>query len=208
MRSRPADCIVILGAAGSGKDTAANAIIETLGGQDVNFQNLKFAAPLKDMCALLFGWDRHRLDTDLEYKESKAHYPDGSPCMQVAWETQTRRQILQILGTDIMRKQVNDGIWLQAAMVEAEASGGVDVFIATDCRFDNELDFIYSNFDRVLVIRVERDGAGGTAASAHVSERQSAAMKVDRTISAGSGDVAGLNMRVIHAVQSWIEEGN
>jgi hypothetical protein len=198
----PADCIVIIGAAGAGKDTAADAIIQELGSQDT-YQNLKFAAPLKDLCANLFGWDRRKLDTDLEYKESKAMYPDGSACMSVAGETQTRRQILQHLGTDIFRNQVNDGIWLQAALVKAKASEGVDVFVATDCRFHNELEFIQNNFNRVLVVRVERAGAGGTAASAHVSERQALEMRADVTVTAAAGDVTWLTDKVVEAVKEW-----
>ena len=202
MRSK-ADVVVILGAAGAGKDTAAEALIQELGSWDT-FQNLKFAAPLKDMCANLFGWDRVRLDTDLDYKESKAMFPDGSACMSVAGETQTRRQILQRLGTDIFRNQVNDSIWLQAALVEAEASGGVDVFVATDCRFNNELEFIQNNFHNVLVIRVEREGAGGgTAASAHISERQALEMPVDVTISAKAGEIKDLQCRVVAVVKEW-----
>ncbi|HIK59897.1 MAG TPA: hypothetical protein EYF98_04315 [Planctomycetes bacterium] len=199
------DCIVILGAAGAGKDTAAEAIQARLATPASPIRNLKFAAPLKDMCAQLFGWDRVRLDTDLEYKETAAFYPDGSPCMEIAGEVQTRRQMLQALGTDIFRNQVNDSIWLQAAMQEAAASEGTGYFVATDCRFHNELEFIKNNFDNVLVIRVEREGDGGTAASAHVSERQAQEIEVDLTISAPAGDVEGLQDNVVQAVQHWIE---
>jgi len=200
-----ADCLVILGAAGAGKDTAAAAVIAELGGRGTQFTNLKFAAPLKDMCTLLFGWDRHRLDVDLEYKEAVAFYPDGSACMEVAGEPQTRRQILQRLGTDVMRNQVNDNVWLQAAMVEAEACGATDVFIATDCRFHNELRFIEDSFFSVLVIRVEREGEGGTAASAHISERQALEMPVDHTVTVPAGDVAALNSQVVQIVRDWQE---
>ncbi len=197
------DVVVIIGAAGAGKDTAAEGIIESLGGE-MSFQNLKFAAPLKDMCANLFGWDRVRLDTDLEYKESVARYPNGDAVMRTAGEAQTRRQILQHMGTDIMRNQVNDDVWLQAALVEAEAAEDVACFIATDCRFHNELAFLENNFFGMLVIRVLREGDDvGTAASAHVSERQQLEMEADVEITAPAGDVDSLREQVVAAVRDW-----
>ena len=193
--------LVFIGAAGAGKDTAAEAVLNEIRGA----HNLKFAATLKDICALTFGWDRDALDFDLEYKESEAFYPDGSPCMVKGGEVQTRRQILQALGTDVFRQQINENVWLQAAIARVETAerlhGEVPLWVATDTRFNNEVEFLKANFDRVRVIRLVREGATeGTTSSAHVSERQSAEIEVDATITVGDGEVMKLKcMAVSHA---------
>jgi len=197
------DAIVFLGAAGAGKDTAAWAVLREF--RDA--RNLKFAAALKDICSLTFGWDRDALDYDLEYKESEAFYPDGSPCMVKGGEVQTRRQVLQSLGTDMFRQQINENVWLQAALaqvIEAEkedTADGIPLWVVTDARFKNEVEFLKQNFDRVRVIRLIREGATqGTAASAHVSERQSAEIEVDATVSIADGEIMKLEcMAVSHA---------
>jgi hypothetical protein len=195
--------IVFIGAAGAGKDTAADAVLREF--RDA--RNLKFAATLKDICSLTFGWDRDGLDYDLDYKESEAFYPDGSPCMVKGGEVQTRRQILQALGTDVFRQQINEDVWLQAALARVIAAEKEDrhdelnLWVVTDARFKNEIDFLRANFDRVRVVRLVREGATqGTAASAHVSERQNAEIVEDATVTVSDGEILKLQcMAVSHA---------
>ena len=174
--------IIFIGAAGAGKDTAAAAVLEAIPGSE----NLKFAAALKDVCARVYGWDRERLDSDLEYKEAPAYYANGSPCVTLAGEVQTRRQLLQQIGTDMFRS-LNDDVWLHAALAQV---GDAPLYVATDTRFNNEVEFIKEHFDRTYVVRLVRVGASqGTAASAHVSERQSAEIKANREIHVKDGQV-------------------
>tara|TARA_R110000824_G_scaffold21496_6_gene80071 strand:+ start:3049 stop:3669 length:621 start_codon:yes stop_codon:yes gene_type:complete len=185
--------LVFIGAAGSGKDTAADAVREAIPGA----RNLKFAAALKDVCARIYGWDRERLDIDLEYKEAPAYYANGQPCVEVAGEVQTRRQLLQHIGTDMFRR-LNDNVWLHAAMAEVYAAPPAPLWVATDTRFNNEVAFIREQFDRTYVVRLVRMGATeGTAASAHVSERQSAEIEVNTEIHVGDGDVATLQRKAV-----------
>jgi len=187
------DAIVFIGAAGAGKDTAANFVLEAKPGA----RNLKFAGALKDICTVTFGWDRERLDTDLDYKEAPAYYPDGSACMERAGEVLTRRQIMQVLGTDMFRQQVNDRVWLQSALATVnateQAGDAPDFWVVTDARFVNEIDFLKENFDRVYVVRIIREGATqGTAATSHVSERQSAQIEANEEILVADGDLTTL----------------
>ena len=185
------NAIVFIGAAGAGKDTAAAAVLEAIPGS----KNLKFAAALKDVCARVYGWDRDRLDADLDYKEAPAFYANGKPCVVVAGEVQTRRQLLQRIGTDMFR-DMNDDVWLHAALARVDADA--PLYVATDTRFNNEVEFIREHFDRTYVVRLVRIGASqGTAASAHVSERQSAEIEVNHTIKVKDGEVHKLQVRAL-----------
>lgn len=187
------NALVFIGAAGAGKDTAAAAVLEAV----PESRNLKFAAALKDVCSTVFGWDRERLDLDLDYKESVALYANGEPCFVKAGEAQTRRQVLQYLGTDVFRA-MNDDVWLHAAMANVQAQPPAPLWVATDTRFVNEVDFIRANFDRTYVVRLVRMGATqGTAASAHISERQSAEIQADSEIHVKDGDIHGLQRKAV-----------
>lgn len=187
------NALVFIGAAGAGKDTAAAAVLEAI----PESRNLKFAAALKDMCSTVFGWDRERLDADLDYKESVATYANGEPCFVKAGEAQTRRQILQYLGTDVFRA-MNDDVWLHAALANVRSQAPAPLWVATDTRFVNEVEFIREQFDRTYVVRIVRMGATeGTAASAHVSERQSAEIKVDTELHIKDGDIHTLQRKAV-----------
>lgn len=209
MTKSSAYVIAFIGPAGSGKDTAAEPLLGAWGRRgDENWsRNLKFAAPLKDMCSSLFGWDRERIDTDLEYKESIGTYADGSANMNKQGTPQTRRQILQLVGTDLMRNQVNDDVWLQAALQTTRAAPNVGLWIVTDARFVNEIDFLRANFENVLVVRLGRKGATeGTEAHNHISEMQSAEIVADETIIAEDGDVEGLQDWAFTVVDTWLAD--
>ena len=120
---------------------------------------------------------------------------------------QTRRQILQLVGTDLMRNQVNDDVWLQAALQRTQASPDVQVWVVTDARFVNEIDFLRANFENVLVVRLGRKGATqGTEAHNHISEMQSAEIVADAEVVADDGDIQGLQDAAFDAVDKWLIE--
>ena len=61
--------IGIVGHIGSGKDTVGNIITQhTQGRRD------SFAAPLKDLCASIFGWERHLLEGDTIEMKTPVNY--------------------------------------------------------------------------------------------------------------------------------------
>ena len=194
--------VAFIGPAGSGKDTAAAALLG-----DEGAANLKFASPLKDICSQIFGWDRYRIDTDLSYKEEVGYYCDGTPNMNKQGTPQTRRQILQLVGTDLMRNQVNDDVWLQAALQTVSQRQDIKLWVVTDARFTNEIEFLRSNFRHVLVVRLTRlGGTTGTEAHTHISEMQSSEIVADEHVSALDGDVNGLQVRSCELVDEWILE--
>jgi len=131
--------------------------------------NLKFAGKLKDMTCMLFAWDRKRLDEDLEYKEAEAFWPDGTPVSVLGQRARTRREILQLIGTDLFRAKVDYAIWLHAAA--ADIPSDTPLIVATDIRFDNELEFLQERGHKVHCVRLGRTGTdAGTQSSGHVSE--------------------------------------
>jgi len=79
------------------------------------------------------------------------------------WEVKTplTRAILQIIGTDVMRKRVDDLIWINGLRKRVEESND-DVTIVTDVRFPNEiLSFGIQHLDdtkiRMIAVNIVRD---------------------------------------------------
>lgn len=79
------------------------------------------------------------------------------------WEVKTplTRAILQIMGTDVMRKRVDDLIWINGLRKRIEGSND-DVTIVTDVRFPNEiLSFGIQHLDdtkiRMIAVNIVRD---------------------------------------------------
>lgn len=145
--------IGISGKIGSGKDTVA-AIIQELYPQ---YEIKKFAGKLKDIASILTGIpvekfeDQEFKKTDLgkewSYVYPDEYYDDGESvmvCMSV-------RQLLQKLGTDALRDNLHENVWVNALMADYNKDSH---WIVTDCRFPNEVKIIQEK-DGIL-LRVER----------------------------------------------------
>jgi hypothetical protein len=100
--------IGITGFIGSGKDTVANMLVENGCVQD------SFAAPLKDMCASVFGWDRDMLEGDTVISRDFRETPDIYWTRKLGIDNFTPRLALQLIGTEIMRTHFNQDIWLDS----------------------------------------------------------------------------------------------
>jgi len=130
--------IAITGLKGSGKDTIANIICR----HDSSFKIIAFADRLKDICALMFGWDREmlsgRFPESREWREQK----------DIFWSTElgidfTPRKALTTVGTDLIRGTVLSRIW--DIIVKKEILNNPDVnYVITDCRFENEINMLKS----------------------------------------------------------------
>jgi hypothetical protein len=145
--------IGISGKIGSGKDTVA-AIIQELYPQ---YQVKKFAGKLKDIASILTGIpvekfeDQEFKKTDLgkewSYVYPDQYYDDGESvmvCMSV-------RQLLQKLGTDALRDNLHENVWVNALMADFTKDSN---WIVTDTRFTNEAETIQKNGG--ILLRVER----------------------------------------------------
>jgi adenylate kinase family enzyme len=137
----------ICGLAGSGKSTAAGVLERSF-----DFNRLAFADPLKSMLGAV-GLTREQL-----YGSQKEVVMDDLGV--------TPRLMMQTLGTDWGREQINPDIWVKLwtrkarALVDAGAS-----IVADDVRFPNEIEAIRALGG--VIWRVERPG---TAKMAHASE--------------------------------------
>ncbi len=157
--------------AGGGKDTAGDLIRGSLESKGYTTTQISFANPLKDICTMLFGWDRNRLQTDAEFKESSL-LDDGTPDPACEMLGMSRRVVMQRLGTEAMRQGLHSEIWI-IAMKLSIMRGDYDIYdygLLTDCRFINELQFV-RDLDGTL-IRIDRAGEQSTLTehTEHASE--------------------------------------
>jgi hypothetical protein len=137
--------IGICGFIGSGKDTAADYL--------VNFHEFKresFAATLKDAVAHVFGWDRTMLEG--RTKESR----EWRETEDAWWSTRlgmpvTPRWILQYWGTDVLRQYFHDDIWI--ASLENKLRTTRDNIVISDCRFPNEIRGLKAQGGRIVWIQ-------------------------------------------------------
>lgn len=142
--------IGITGKARAGKDTAGMHLA-TLG-----YHRASFAAPLKRMIEVGFNltptvWE------DTERKEAPLDLIGKSP-----------RQLAQTLGTEWGRQLVHPQLWVLLAAREWQiCQKSHTPMVVTDCRFDNEAEWIRSEGGIVVEI-IRRNGE--TTQSAHASE--------------------------------------
>lgn len=128
--------IGLTGKKGHGKDTAANLIKNKL---ESTTELLAFAEPLKQAVCILFCLPREYVD-DPVLKET--------PLPQ--WGGWTTRQILQWLGTDILRDQFDKDIFLKNMMFRIEKSNSENILI-TDVRFDNEAELVNNSLNGKVI---------------------------------------------------------
>ena len=140
----------ITGFIGSGKDTVAKMLVKKGAVQD------SFAAPLKDLCASVFGWPREMLQGDTIESRDFRETPDMYWTRKLGIDQFTPRLALQLLGTEIMRTHFNQDIWLDSLEYRIRKNEQQDTMVVvSDCRFKNELDLIKEL--NGIVIHVIRD---------------------------------------------------
>lgn len=166
------EIIGISGAAGSGKDTAHQVLARHFEEKGFTTKRISFASSLKDICALLYGWDRDRLEWDFDYKEGDT-LDDGSPDPACEMLGQTRRQVMQHMGTEAFRKGIHEDHWIIKTKLDIQNGvfDGVDIGFIADCRFWNELNFVRDQ-DGVLLQIQRTDKETLTEQTQHASERE------------------------------------
>lgn len=180
------------GAAGSGKDSAAKALIEQLG-----FVKISFAGALKSALNGLFGWKMENWDS-LEWKETP-----NAACYGL-----TPRVVAQTFGTDWGRNTINRNLWVDIAMRNASeehyAFGKNHVF--TDVRFPNEAAAIRAA-GGILIYVTCVDRPSGTNSDQHESERWLPWLwhYADATIEAAFGQLDGLREAAMNVVENYRE---
>jgi hypothetical protein len=139
--------IGFVGFIGSGKDTAADYLVNCHG-----FRRDSFANTLKDAVAQVFGWDR----TLLEGRTAEAR--KWREQLDVWWSERlnipelTPRWVLQQWGTEVCRQGFHDDIWI--ASLENKMRKTKDNIVISDVRFPNEIKAIHNAGG--LVVRIKR----------------------------------------------------
>ena len=137
--------IGLVGFIGSGKNTVASEFVSRGCTQD------SFAAPLKDMCSNIFGWDRTLLEGDTTEGREFRETPDMFWTKKLGVPNFTPRLALQLMGTEVMRDHFNTDIWLNSLEYRLLKQHKADpCVVVSDARFRNELDLI-KNMGRVII---------------------------------------------------------
>lgn len=175
MRTKDRIIIGFVGAAGSGKDTAAESLIAQ------GWKRKSFADPLKSYCSHAFQlpilyFNDPQLK-DAEFAEPFKRTSDklheiftelggiGYPTELTGAIFRSPRQILQFVGTDIARNLVGGDVWVNRFLDSMELEDGN--IVITDVRFRNEARAIKDMGG--YVVKIKRRGTGG---GSHASETE------------------------------------
>jgi hypothetical protein len=135
-----------VGFIGSGKDTAADYLVNFHG-----YRRESFANTLKDAVSVVFGWDRTMLEGRTKEAREWREQPDEWWSKRLGKEM-TPRWILQHWGTDVLRQHFHDDIWIASLENKMRKTG--DNIVISDVRFPNEIKAIHNAGG--IVVRVKR----------------------------------------------------
>ena len=139
--------IGFVGFIGSGKDTAADYLVNTHG-----FRRDSFANTLKDAVSAVFGWDRVLLEGRTKEAREWREQVDTWWAERLNMPKLTPRWILQYWGTEVCRNSFHDDIWI--ASLENKMRKTSDNIVISDVRFPNEIKAIHNAGG--IVVRVKR----------------------------------------------------
>ena len=132
---------------GSGKDTAADYLVNFHG-----FRRDSFANTLKDAVSHVFGWDRTLLEGRTAEARSWREQVDEWWANRLDMPNLTPRLMLQLWGTEVCRSGFHDDIWI--ASLENKIRKTKDNIVISDVRFPNEIKAIHNAGG--LVVRIKR----------------------------------------------------
>ncbi len=138
--------IGFVGLIGTGKDTAADYLVNSHG-----FVRDSFASALKDAVSVVFGWDRQLLEG--RTAESRAWREQVDPwwSQRLQMPELTPRWVLQHWGTNLCREAFHNDIWIAA--LENRLRSNKNNIVITDVRFPNEIAAIRNIGGRIYWIQ-------------------------------------------------------
>jgi hypothetical protein len=139
--------IGFVGFIGSGKDTAADYLVNFHG-----FRRDSFANTLKDAVACVFGWDRVLLEGRTKEAREWREQVDPWWAERLSMPNLTPRLMLQLWGTEVCRNGFHDDIWI--ASLENKMRKTSDNIVISDVRFPNEIKAIHNAGG--IVVRIKR----------------------------------------------------
>jgi hypothetical protein len=190
--------IGVCGLIGSGKDTIAGTLV------GIGWTRYSMAKPLKDMTAALFNWPRDMVEGDTAESRAWREQRDDWWSERLAREI-TPRSVLQYMGTEVMRQNFHDDIWV-ACMEKFYAENGPHIVIS-DVRFPNEIAAIrrlggeiWHVYRPPLPYWFERAAMGKDIPEVHLSERAWLDIEPDQTFW-NTGSLQDLKNAVYKAVK-------
>jgi hypothetical protein len=139
--------IGFVGFIGSGKDTAADYLVNFHG-----YRRDSFANTLKDAVANVFGWDRVLLEGRTKEAREWREQVDTWWAERLNMPHLTPRWVLQYWGTEVCRHGFHDDIWIASLENRIRKTG--DNIVISDVRFPNEIKAIHNAGG--IVVRVKR----------------------------------------------------
>jgi len=202
--------IGLCGYAGSGKDTAAQALV------DIGWQRVSFADPIREIALaidpivyvgqgwlskwtswyvkVLPNWIRRRI-----WVEPFVLHLRAFVCYH-GWDEAKKhrevRNLLQRIGTEVGREMIDENIWVCMAsnkIKEAAIECRIPGIVITDLRFPNELEELRV-WARSKLVRISRPGIGPV--NDHQSDRLLESFEVDHEL-VNDGDVAKLHAAIL-----------
>lgn len=171
--------IAFVGKLGSGKSTAARML------EKDGWVRHSWAEPVRYIFGMAFEPITPENYATVKAKKYDVSY-DGLPT------TMTGRELLQRIGTEAMREQVDQDFWLKCGLRSIEDSNSVGAFVVNDdTRFLNEADALRKLGFRI--VRIVRPGQEDTGT--HPSEVEQEHIFTDRTIW-NDGSIEELNRQV------------
>lgn len=138
--------IGLIGAQSSGKDYVGHWLQQHI---ERKTEIVKFATKLTEVTAAVLGVDDLSLFQNREWKEQQ-HFIWQSQITNNNGKLISPREAQQIIGTDICRRLLGAEVWVQALATSCQDPD--TLYIVTDLRFQNELDFIRANNGVVVYI--------------------------------------------------------
>jgi len=136
----------LVGFIGSGKGTVSSYLKDTY-----NFQNLSFAKTLKDAVANIFHWPRNLLEGDTSESRQWREEIDIWWANRLDIPHLTPRWVLQNLGTNVIRKEFHDDMWiasLERSLLDLEGN-----YVISDLRFPNEIKMLKNQNSKIWWIQ-------------------------------------------------------
>ena len=143
------EVIAISGFANSGKSTVAEFLSREYG-----FMRISFAAALKDIVSITFGWDRARLEGKNAIDRHWREEPDPFWSERLGYPI-TPRYALQFIGTNVFRTYVHENIWVDMVIAKIHSLHAQNPnikIVIDDVRFLNERQTLRSIGAKFLTI--------------------------------------------------------
>lgn len=183
----------------SGKDTAAQALVEHRG-----FTRIGFADAVKDMALaidpLIFVAWRDRVRLGIESPYLRLRELVNLVGMDSAKSVPMVREFLQRLGTEGVRDIIGKDAWVKAWHKKARDIKN-NLVVVPDVRFFNEASYLWREFG-ALIIRIERPGQD--IGDQHDSEQEQTHIQAQMTVS-NHKDVQWLHKGVLTTYDLWME---